>query len=254
MDYKYKAKVGKKYLKGEALVDNAEDADEFESSTEPTQRLNQMKRDGKLSKRATIRIIKEDIEDFDPENRDMYTWAKAQHDATGAVRKHSGDPYWVHPEGVAKIVAAYGGDHDEISCALAHDTMEDTGASYEDIAKQFGPKVADLVREVTNAEGYMGMDKEDYMNMELMELSPSALLVKLSDILYNLSDYPTASQKERMIRNIEYLVANRDLDDRCRELVNDLAEQIDDIELSESIKTILRNNILRECHRLENEL
>jgi (p)ppGpp synthase/HD superfamily hydrolase len=45
----------------------------------------------------------EAITDFDSEEQPIYDWAKQKHDATNKTRKHSGDPYWVHPEGVAKI-------------------------------------------------------------------------------------------------------------------------------------------------------
>ena len=47
------------------------------------------------------RKMGESIYDFDSQNRPMYRFAKKKHDDTGAIRKHSGDPYWVHPEGVA---------------------------------------------------------------------------------------------------------------------------------------------------------
>lgn len=57
MDKKYKANIGKnKWLKGNSFVDDEYDADTFESKTEPTQRINQMKKDGKISKNVNISI------------------------------------------------------------------------------------------------------------------------------------------------------------------------------------------------------
>lgn len=58
-DYTYKAKVGQRWLRGNSLVDTEKDADTFESKTEPTQRVNQMKKDGKISKSANVEIVKE---------------------------------------------------------------------------------------------------------------------------------------------------------------------------------------------------
>ena len=53
-DKSYKAKVGSKWLKGNGFTDKEKNADTFESKTEPTQRINQMKKDGKVSKNAKV--------------------------------------------------------------------------------------------------------------------------------------------------------------------------------------------------------
>jgi len=58
-DDTYKAKVNGKWLKGNKLVKDKKDADTFESKTEPTQRINQMKKDGKINKNAKPTIMKE---------------------------------------------------------------------------------------------------------------------------------------------------------------------------------------------------
>ena len=58
-DETYKAKVNGKWLSGNKLVKDKKDADTFESKTEPTQRINQMKKDGKLNKNAKPSIITE---------------------------------------------------------------------------------------------------------------------------------------------------------------------------------------------------
>ena len=209
----YKAKAGKKWLKGDKLVKSKAVADSFESKTEPTQRLNQMKKDGKLDKDANIDVVEESIFDFAAQNQPMYRFAKQKHDATGATRKHSGDPYWVHPEGVAKVAAAYGGTDIEIQAAMAHDTLEDTNCSYDELEEMFGDEVASIVREITNdTEEVDRLGKEQYINLELINLSHPALFVKLCDMYYNQMDFPTEAQKQRMIKNINYLLANREDD------------------------------------------
>lgn len=61
-DDTYKAKVNGKWLKGNSLVKDKKDADTFESKTEPTQRINQMKKDGKLDKNAKVTVLTESID------------------------------------------------------------------------------------------------------------------------------------------------------------------------------------------------
>lgn len=58
-DYTYIAKIGKGWLKGHDIVYDKKEADSFESETEPTQRINQMKKDGKISKGTYTSVIKE---------------------------------------------------------------------------------------------------------------------------------------------------------------------------------------------------
>ena len=171
----------------------------------------------------------ESIDDFPKNTHQMYRFAKQKHDATGAIRKHSGDPYWVHPEGVAKIAAAYGGTDIEIQAAMAHDTLEDTNCSYDELEEMFGDEVASIVREITNdTEEVDRLGKEQYINLELINLSHPALFVKLCDMYYNQMDFPTEAQKRRMIKNINYLLANRedDLNENEIALIEDILQTL----------------------------
>lgn len=56
MGKQYIAKVGNLYLQGKDTTSDIEEADIFESETEPRQRINQMKRDGKLNKNTKVTI------------------------------------------------------------------------------------------------------------------------------------------------------------------------------------------------------
>lgn len=181
------------------------------------------------SKEQLPNALPESIDDFPKNTRQMYRFAKQKHDATGAIRKHSGDPYWVHPEGVAKIAAAYGGTDIEIQAAMAHDTLEDTNCSYEELEEMFGDEVASIVREITNdTEEVDRLGKEQYINLELINLSHPALFVKLCDMYYNQMDFPTDAQKQRMIKNINYLLANRedDLNENEIALIEDILQTL----------------------------
>lgn len=183
----------------------------------------------KKRSKETFDCLPESVDDFPKNTHQMYRFAKQKHDATGAVRKHSGDPYWVHPEGVAKVAAAYGGTDVEIQAAMAHDTLEDTNCSYEELEEMFGDEVASIVREITNdTEEVDRLGKEQYINLELINLSHPALFVKLCDMYYNQMDFPTEAQKRRMIKNINYLLANRedDLNENEIALIEDILQTL----------------------------
>lgn len=156
-----------------------------------------------------------------PELADVYNFAKAKHDATGAVRKNSGLPYWVHPSMVADVCLAYGGTDEEVALALLHDTAEDTATTYEEVALLYGEDVAELLSEITNdPEEVKRLGKEEYINQELVELDHPALFVKLCDMYANSLDAPKPGQAERMKRNLEYLLTYRDdLTDKERRLI-----------------------------------
>ena len=64
-------------------------------------------------------------------------------------KRKDGSPYIIHPLAVAQIVVEMGLDMDAILGALLHDCIEDTDASYDEIAKLFGETVAALVEGVT---------------------------------------------------------------------------------------------------------
>src|SRR5690625_2468627 len=73
-------------------------------------------------------------------------------DAHAGQERQSGEPYIIHPIGVAEILAELGMDTATICAALLHDVVEDTDKTLEDIASQFGEEAAALVDGVTKLE------------------------------------------------------------------------------------------------------
>ena len=63
----------------------------------------------------------------------------------GAHRKGTRIPYIVHPLETALIASMLTNDEEILAAALLHDTIEDTGVTYEDLKQEFGTRVADLV-------------------------------------------------------------------------------------------------------------
>lgn len=121
----------------------------------------------------------------------------ARHRHMGQTRKFTDEPYVNHPEAVAGLVAGYTGDEMVLAAAWLHDTMEDCGASYEELSAEFGPYVAALVFLLTNDEAEKErVGKVRYMCRKLAGLPPDALLIKLCDMLNNMSETRSKRQAD----------------------------------------------------------
>ena len=60
-------------------------------------------------------------------------------------QKYGANPYAVHLDAVFQVLCDFGLPEDERVAGWLHDTVEDTGATPEDIRIQFGPRVEKLV-------------------------------------------------------------------------------------------------------------
>lgn len=106
-------------------------------------------------------------------------------------KRKDGSPYIIHPLAVAQIVAEIGLDTDAILAALLHDCIEDTDTSYDDIAKQFGQTVAELVEGVTKLTRveYSTQEEQQVENLRKMFMAMSkdirVILIKICDRLHN---------------------------------------------------------------------
>ena len=67
-------------------------------------------------------------------------------------RRASGEPYITHPLEVASILADLAIDVPSVLTGLLHDTVEDTGATLDDIEGRYGGEVARLVNAVTKLD------------------------------------------------------------------------------------------------------
>ena len=112
--------------------------------------------------------------------------------AHGGQKRSSGEPYIVHPVGVAEQLAELGMDTPTIVAALLHDVVEDTEMSVDDVAEQFGAQAAALVDGVTKLERIQTSSKEEQQAESLRKMliamasDARVLLIKLADRLHNL--------------------------------------------------------------------
>ncbi len=117
--------------------------------------------------------------------------------------RKSGEPYVVHPLGVARICAELRAETPVIVAALLHDTVEDTDTTIEEIAAEFGDDVALLVDGVTKLsrihfDSREQAQAESYRKMVLsMARDVRVVIVKLADRLHNMRTLgPLAKQKQ----------------------------------------------------------
>ena len=130
---------------------------------------------------------------------------------SGQLRK-DGSPFVTHPLAVAEIVAELELDTDSIIAALLHDCIEDTGSTHEEIAKLFGPAVADLVEGVTKLTRvqYTSKEEEQMENLRKMLMAMAkdirVILIKICDRLHNMRtmNYQSArKQREKALETME---------------------------------------------------
>jgi (p)ppGpp synthase/HD superfamily hydrolase len=118
-------------------------------------------------------------------------FATRAHQRIGQRRKYSQQPYHVHPEAVARLVADVSDDAEMIAAAWLHDTVEDTPATLDDIEAEFGPAVAQLVEELTDVskpgDGNRARRKA-IDRLHSAQASARAKTVKLADLIDNCRD------------------------------------------------------------------
>ena len=116
-------------------------------------------------------------------------YADAKHQSQ---KRKDGSPYIIHPLAVAEIVAEMRLDTDALLGALLHDCIEDTDASYDEIAKQFGPVAAELVEGVTKLTraNFSSSEEQQMENLRKMFMAMSkdirVVLIKIADRLHNM--------------------------------------------------------------------
>ena len=130
-----------------------------------------------------------------------YEYAKTMH---GDQLRKSGEPYIIHPLNVAYNVAELGLDEPTICAALLHDVVEDTKATNEDIVREFGEEIAEMVSGVTKLSSiqFATVEEKQVENYRKMFLAMGkdirVILIKLSDRLHNM-------------RTLKYLTRDRQI-------------------------------------------
>ena len=107
-------------------------------------------------------------------------------------KRKDGSPYIIHPLAVAEVVLEMGLDMDAVLGAILHDCIEDTDASFDDIAKKFGRTTAELVEGVTKLTraNFSSTEEAQMENLRKMFMAMSkdirVVLIKIADRLHNM--------------------------------------------------------------------
>ncbi|MBQ7768893.1 MAG: bifunctional (p)ppGpp synthetase/guanosine-3',5'-bis(diphosphate) 3'-pyrophosphohydrolase [Oscillospiraceae bacterium] len=121
-------------------------------------------------------------------------------------KRKDGSPYIIHPLAVAEIVAEMGLDMDAILGALLHDCIEDTDASFSDIAKLFGTTTAELVEGVTKLTraNFSSTEEAQMENLRKMFMAMSkdirVVLIKIADRLHNMRTMQYQTPEKQIIK------------------------------------------------------
>ena len=166
--------------------------------------------------------------------RAAYDYGRAMHEGQ---RRHSGEPYFNHPVAVAAILTEQQLDDATIITALLHDTIEDTKASYNEVASRFGDEIAGLVDGVTKLTNLQlnSTETKQAENFRKLFMAMSkdlrVILVKLSDRLHNMRTIKAMkpekqAQKARETMEIFAPLAGRMGMQWMREELEDLAFRV----------------------------
>ena len=138
--------------------------------------------------------------------RAAYDMARLAH--SGQLRK-DGSPYVTHCVAAADITVDMGLDEDSIVSALLHDVIEDTKLTHDDIARQFGEAVADIVEGVTKLTRVQYTSKEDEQmeNLRKMLMAMAkdirVILIKIADRLHNMRTMAYQSADKQRSKSLE---------------------------------------------------
>ncbi len=139
-----------------------------------------------------------------------------EHAAAFAEKRHehqkrkSGEPYFVHLMNVAYILAELHTGPETVAAGFLHDTIEDTGITKEELAKEFNPDIAEIVDSVTKigALKLNNMDEKEYQASNhrkifiAMAKDIRVILVKLADRLHNMRtlQFKSEASQKRIAR------------------------------------------------------
>jgi len=129
-----------------------------------------------------------------------YHFSERMHE--GQTRR-SGEPYFIHPVGVASIIADMKLDVPSIITGLLHDTVEDTLTSLTQVEKDFGHEVAALVDGVTKISqiNFTTREERQAENFRKMIIAMArdirVILVKLADRAHNMRTLAYLSEEKQ---------------------------------------------------------
>jgi len=147
-----------------------------------------------LDKKPT-KLLKQLISELDYLDQEELVLVKKAYAYSSVAHEHqsrkTGEPYIIHPTGVASILAELHLDKESIAAGLLHDVLEDTVINEKLLADEFGDEVLSLVDGVSKLDQIEHSDikhhqAESFRKMMLaMVKDIRVILIKLADRLHN---------------------------------------------------------------------
>lgn len=147
-----------------------------------------------------INKVKENDKNADTDLLELaYDFAQKAH---GTQKRKTGEPYIQHSLHTAFILAGIKADLNTVIAGLLHDIPEDTEYSIDEIEKNFGQEVVNLVEGITKLSKikYRGIERyrESLRKMFLaMARDLRVILIKFADRLHNLRTLDALPQEKR---------------------------------------------------------
>ena len=119
------------------------------------------------------------------------TYAVSAHRRIDQRRKYTHLPYDVHLKRVAALVGSVSDDPELIAAAWLHDIVEDTPATFSDLEHEFGHRVSELVRSVTDVSRPSDGNRAARKRIDLHHLAQAnsdGQTIKLADLIDNTED------------------------------------------------------------------
>lgn len=143
-------------------------------------------------------------------------------------------PYIIHVTMVAmEVMAALAHEDDRdgdlaVQCALLHDVIEDTGVSYEKLAAEFGPGVAEGVLALSKNNDFESKKEKMADSLARIKAQPREIwMVKLADRITNLQPPPGHWDDKKINRyREEGKVILEELGHACQYLADRLRRKI----------------------------
>ena len=142
-----------------------------------------------------------------PERLDVELLARAyrfSEKAHAGQTRRNGDPYVTHCVEVAKILAELQLDSVTVASGLIHDVVEDTAVTVEEVEREFGREIAQIVDGLTKI-GHLPFTSTQERQVEnyrklLLSIAKDArvILIKLADRLHNMRTLEFMPEEKRL--------------------------------------------------------
>lgn len=129
------------------------------------------------------------------------------------------EPYINHLAEVADLLARHtdGTNTDLICAGLLHDAIEDSGTKFEELVREFGPIVANIVQECTDDKSLPKTVRKRLQAQTAPHKSHAAKMVKLADKISNLHTILESPPPDwDLARRQEYFSWSKSVIDGCR--------------------------------------